>query len=186
MRRLAPFLVLAVVVGGCALRRAAPPPSPYCRSGSPLVGVYHPQRLKVKNRCVRAVGTVEKLKFEGYDGDVHLELRLDGTNSNLLARGNEQVGATLIVEIIPWDRSRVRVPEVGQRIEVVGPWVDDTTHGWNEIHPAWWISGGAIEPASAEELRRADRLLRGIDPVVADPDEEMRGNRRSVAPQPGF
>jgi hypothetical protein len=110
MRRLAPFLALALAAGGCALRRAAPPASPYCRSGSPLIGVYHPQRLKVKNRCIRAVGTVEKVKFEGYDGDVHLELRLDPAQSKLLERGNDQVGGTLIVEIIPWDRSRVRVP----------------------------------------------------------------------------
>jgi hypothetical protein len=27
-----------------------------------------------------------------------------------------------------------------------------------------------IEPASAEELRRADRLLRGLDPAAADRD----------------
>jgi hypothetical protein len=170
MRRLAPFLVVALAAGGCALRRALPPPSPYCRGGSPLVGVYHPDRLKVKSRCVRAVGTVEKLKFEDYDGDVHIELHLDRSQSKLLADGNDQVDGTLIVEIIPWDRSRVRVPEVGQRIEVVGPWVDDTAHGWNEIHPAWWISAGAIEPASSEELDKLDRLLRGIDRASADSD----------------
>jgi hypothetical protein len=178
MRRLAPFLVVALTVGGCALRRAGPPPSPFCRSGSPLVGVYHPQRLKVKSRCVRAAGTVEQLKFEDYDGDVHLELRLDASQSRLLARGNDQVGGTLIVEIIPWDRSRVRVPTVGQRVEVVGPWVDDTAHGWNEIHPAWWISTGAIDPASAAELHKVDLLLRGVDRAAADPDAWAQEPRR--------
>ena len=164
-------LLLVFVVAlttGCYLRRAAPAPSPHCRSGSPLVGVYHPERLKVKSRCRVATGTVEKVKFEEYDGDVHLELRVDQTN--LLARGNEQVGGTLIAEITPWDRSRVPVPSEGQRIEVVGPWVDDTTHGWNEIHPAWWISAGTIDPASEDELRKVDLLLRGIQPAAYDPD----------------
>ena len=168
MRRSVLLVLVVLVAGGCYLRRGGPPPSPHCRSGSPLVGVYHAERLKVKSRCRIATGTVEKVKFEEYDGDVHLELRVDQTN--LLAHGNEQVGGTLIVEIIPWDRARVPVPSEGERIEVVGPWVDDTTHGWNEIHPAWWISSGTIEPASAEDLRRVDLLLKGIQPAAYDPD----------------
>ena len=169
MRPLVLLLVLAVLVAGCTFRRAAPP-SPHCRSGSPLAGVYHPQRLKVKSRCRVAIGTVEKVKAELYDGDIHIELRLDPGQESLLSSGNARVGGTLILEIIPWDRSRVLVPEVGQRIEVVGPWVDDTAHGWNEIHPAWWISAGTIQPASKDELQRVDLLLRGIEPSAADPD----------------
>jgi hypothetical protein len=168
VRRTVLLVLVVLLTGGCYLRRGGPPPSLHCRSGSPLVGVYHPERLKVKSRCRVATGTVEKVKFEEYDGDVHLELRVDQTN--LLAHGNEQVGGTLIVEIIPWDRSRVPVPEVGSRVQVVGPWVDDTAHGWNEIHPAWFISPGTIEPASAEELRKVDLLLKGIQPAAYDPD----------------
>jgi hypothetical protein len=170
MRPLVVGLTFAVLVAGCALRRAGPPPSPHCRSGSPLVGVYHPERLKVKSRCRVAVGTIEKVKPELYDGDIHIELRLEPGEERLLSSGNTRVGGNLILEIIPWDRSRVLVPEVGQRIDVVGPWVDDTAHGWNEIHPAWWISAGAIQPASADELRRADRLLRGLEPAAAEDD----------------
>jgi hypothetical protein len=124
----------------------------------------------VKSRCRVVVGTVEKVKAEPYDGDIHIELLLDRGQDGLLSSGNTRVGGTLILEIIPWDRSRVLVPEVGQRIEVVGPWVDDTAHGWNEIHPAWWISAGTIEPASQEELRRVDRLLRGVEPAAAEDD----------------
>ena len=168
--RLLVVLVLAGVVAGCALRRAGPPPSPHCRSGSPLVGVYHPARLKVKSRCRVAVGTVEKVKQELYDGDIHIELLLDRGQEGLLSSDNARVGGTLILEIIPWDRSRVPIPEVGQRVEVVGPWVDDTAHGWNEIHPAWWISAGTIQPASADELRRVDRLLRGLEPAGVEDD----------------
>jgi hypothetical protein len=170
MRRVLPLVVVALVAGGCFLRQAGPPPSPHCRSGSPLVGVYHPDRLKVKRRCHVAVGTVEKVKAELYDGDIHIELKLDPGQDGLLSSGNARVGGTLILEIIPWDRSRVLVPDVGQRIEVVGPWVDDTAHGWNEIHPAWWISAGTIQPASADQLRRVDRLLRGLEPAALEDD----------------
>jgi hypothetical protein len=170
VRALVVAIVLAGIVVGCTLRQAGPPPSPHCRSGSPLVGVYHPERLKVKSRCRIAVGTVEKVKPELYDGDIHIALRLDRSQGGLLSDGNSRVGGTLVLEIIPWDRSRVRVPEVGQRIQVVGPWVEDTAHGWNEIHPAWWISSGTIEPASPDELRRSDRLLRGLEPAANEDD----------------
>jgi hypothetical protein len=162
VRRFVPLVVVGLVACGCAVLRAGPPPSPHCRSGSPLVGVYHPERLKVKGRCRVASGTVEQVKFEEYDGDVHIELRLDGGQERLLGSGNERVGGTLVVEIIPWDRGRVPVPAVGTRLQVVGPWVDDTAHGWNEIHPAWWISSGTIQPASETELQKVDRLLRGL------------------------
>jgi hypothetical protein len=170
MRPLVVLVVLAVIGAGCTLLRAGPPPSPHCRRGSTLVGVYHPERLKVKSRCRVAIGTVEEVKPELYDGDIHIQLRLDRGQERLLSNGNARVGGTLIVEIIPWDRARVPVPVEGQRVEVVGPWVDDTAHGWFEIHPAWWISAGSIQPASAGELRRVDRLLHGLEPASAEDD----------------
>jgi hypothetical protein len=152
-------LFLALCAAACSLRRHVALPSPYCRGGGPLAGVYHSQRLIVKSRCRIAVGTVRKVKFEEYDGDVHIDLRPDPGYEKLLSDGNARVGGNLVVEIIPQDRSRVAVPEEGARIEVVGPWAEDTEHGWNEIHPAWWISAGAIEPASATEIRRVQLLL---------------------------
>src|SRR5256886_13587995 len=150
-------LFLALCTAACSLRRQVTPPSPYCRRGNPLVGVYHPQRLRVKSGCRVAVGIVDKVKFEAFDGDVHVDLRPDPGYEHLLARPSDN----LVVEIIPQDRSRVAVPAEGARIEVVGPWVSDTQHGWNEIHPAWWVSAGAIEPATAAELRRAPPPLPG-------------------------
>jgi len=161
VRLLVVVLVIAGFVAGCALRRAGPPPSPHCRSGSPLVGVYHPQRLVVKSRCRVAVGTVRAVKFEDYDGDVHVDLRLDQAYDGLLDDGNVRVGGNLVVELIPQDRSRVAVPEVDTRVQVVGPWVEDTQHGWNEIHPAWWVSAGRIQPATAAELRAVQSLIQG-------------------------
>jgi hypothetical protein len=163
MRRPAVVLGLFLVLcaAACSLRRHVALPSPYCRGGGPLAGVYHPQRLVVKSRCKIAIGTVRKVKFEEYDGDVHVDLRPDTGYEKLLADGNERVGGNLVVEIIPQERSRVAVPAEGARIEVVGPWVEDTEHGWNEIHPAWWVSAGEIRPASATELRRVQLLLQG-------------------------
>jgi hypothetical protein len=159
----------AVVIGifflsctaACTLRRHAEPLSPYCRGGPPLAGVYHPQRLVVKSRCRVAVGTVHAVKFEEYDGDVHVDLQLDPSYEGLLGDGNGRVGGNLVVEVIPQDRSRVAVPEVDTRIQVVGPWVEDTEHGWNEIHPAWWVSAGRIQPATAAELRAVQSLIQG-------------------------
>jgi hypothetical protein len=159
----------AVVIGifllsctaACTLRRQVEPLSPYCRGGSPLAGVYHSQRLVVKDRCRIAVGTVRAVQFEEYDGDVHVDLRLDPAYEGLLDDGNGRIGGNLVVELIPQDRSRVAVPEVDTRVQVVGPWVEDTEHGWNEIHPAWWVSAGRIQPATAAELRAVQSLIQG-------------------------
>jgi hypothetical protein len=163
-------LFLALCAAACSLRRHVALPSPYCRGGGPLAGVYRPQRLRLKSRCRVAVGTVRKVKFEEYDGDVHVDLRPDRGYEKLLADGNDRIGGNLVVEIIPQDRSRVAVPVEGARIEVVGPWVEDTTHGWNEIHPAWWVSAGAIEPASPTELRRVQLLLQGVEGAAYEND----------------
>ncbi|MHB8641869.1 MAG: hypothetical protein ACYDA3_03140 [Gaiellaceae bacterium] len=150
MRRLELALLLAVVALVAALllvhSRPERPPSPYCRSGPPLAGVYHADRLALKRRCDVVAGVVTKVKFEAFDGDVHIDLREDG-------------GGTLVVEIIPQDRSAVPVPDTGTHVTVVGPRVDDLTHGWPEIHPAWWISAGRIVPASTAELTRVESLL---------------------------
>ena len=161
MRRVAAVVgvFLLCCTAACTLRRQSAPPPPHCRGGNPMAGVYHPARLNVKSRCRTVNGTVRKVVFEQYDGDVHIDLRPDPAFESLLGDGNDRVGGNLIVELIPRDRTRVAVPAVGTRIQVVGPWVEDTQHGWNEIHPAWWVSAGAIEPASDAELRAAQRLL---------------------------
>lgn len=163
MRR--PAIVLALFLlcctAACTLRRHASYASPYCRGGNPLAGVYHPSRLRVRSGCRVVVGTVSKVVFEEYDGDVHIDLRLDPAYEGLLSDGNARLGGNLVVELIPQDRSRVAVPSEGARVQVVGPWVEDNQHGWNEIHPAWWVSAGRIEPATQAELRAVQLLLRG-------------------------
>ncbi len=156
MRRFALLLAVPAITAACSLLGTSPPPSPYCRPGNPLAGVYHPARLKVKRRCKVETGVVTRVKFEDYDGDVHIDLSLDS-------------GATLVVEVIPQDRARVAVPNVSTRVSVAGPWVKDEQHGWMEIHPAWWVSAGRLIPATPAELRRAQLLLSG---AANDPDTE--------------
>jgi hypothetical protein len=151
MTRLERALVLAVAALAAVLLLVRPhasqPPSPHCRGGPPLAGVYHPQRLEVKKRCAVASGVVTAVKFEEFDGDVHVDLRTGG-------------GEKLVVEVIPQDRTVVAIPDTGGRVTVVGPSTWDTTHDWPEIHPAWWISSGRIVPASAQEVARVESLLR--------------------------
>src|SRR6476659_7687618 len=150
-------LFLVCCAAACTLRRQVAPLSPYCRGGNPLAGVYHPSRLRVKSRCRVAVGTVGNVVFERYDGDVHIDLEPD--DPSLLSEGNDRVGGNLVVEVIPFDRGRVAVPSEGARIEVVGPWVEDDQHGWHEIHPAWWVSAGGVQPETGAELRAVQLLL---------------------------
>jgi hypothetical protein len=155
MPRLELALIAAITVFAGLLLvvrpREQPPPSPHCRGGPPLAGVYHPDRLEVRKRCAIAGGVVTKVKFEEYDGDVHLALRTDD-------------GETLVVEVIPQDRGVVAIPDTGARVTVVGPRVWDTAHDWPEIHPAWWISSGRIVAASTQELSRVESLLRDTRP----------------------
>src|SRR5215211_5689189 len=149
MRRHDVVLVGFVAVLATALlwpRGAESPPSPYCRVGTPLAGVYHPDRLRVRKHCAVASGTVSRVKFEENDGDVHVDL--------------ETSDGRLVVEIIPQDRAVVPVPDEGSAVTVVRPLVDDLEHGWREIHPAWWISSGRVRLATAGELDRAETLLR--------------------------
>ena len=153
------FVLFALASGGCGLRRGGPPPSPYCRSEHPLAGVYHPSRLHVRSKCRVVSGVVDRVKFEEFDGDVHIDLRPD--DPKLVSDGNAAVGGDLVVEVIPQDRARVPIPEVGQRVWIVGPWVDDERHGWREIHPAVWISAGTIHPATPSELAAVEKLLAG-------------------------
>ncbi|MDX6512995.1 MAG: hypothetical protein QOE36_2499 [Gaiellaceae bacterium] len=162
MRRLlAVVAVLALGLIWVSSRRNDAPvvESRLCRSGDPLAGVYHPARLHVRSRCILATGVVRRVKFERYDGDVHITLRVESGSRRLLSAGNNAVHGDLVVEILPQDRDRVMVPTEGERVTVLGPWVDDTTHGWREIHPAWWISSGALRPATGLELARVRRLL---------------------------
>jgi hypothetical protein len=138
-------------------RHQTPPGSQHAtaqRSGSArcqapsavLAGVYHPERLQVMASCRVAAGTVVRVHHEP-DGDLHIDVALDFAYSMLINEVNRsEQGGSLLAEFMPRDGGHLATPSVGDHIRLTGAWVDDTDHGWNELHPVWsvQINGGAI------------------------------------------
>lgn len=111
--------------------------------------VYHKYRLQVIEKCKTVHGVIVKEKNEK-DGDIHILLKLDAGQDNLLNEMNykQQKGCLVIEPICEHDVSqldaigacegyvnKVYIPHVGEHVEVTGSYVNDTQHGWNEIHP---------------------------------------------------
>jgi hypothetical protein len=121
------------------------------RAGSPcpsrqnvLVGAWDPHRLTVLNGCQPVAGTVEAMSAE-QDGDVHFDIAVDPSYRRLLSTGNfEAQHGWLVVELMPRDGSHLPEPAVGDRVALVGAWVNDTNHSWHEIYPVFSeaINGG--------------------------------------------
>jgi hypothetical protein len=139
----------------------APAPSPSTSasssgqcSGDRLAHVYHPARLQVLAPCVTVRGTILSVHQEP-DGDLHIRLRVDAGQRD--PRGGQftnavndaQQGGALVLEPVcegpvtqadavaacTGFHNPLVVPPVGSHVEVSGPWVLDTPHGWLEIHP---------------------------------------------------
>lgn len=124
-----------------------------CTGHDPKEGVYHPDRLIVRNPCLTVTGTVRLVRAEP-DGDFHIRLALDPPYANLINERNraEQQGS-LVVEIVcdnPVSQQdavatcasvssalRLPPPSAGAHISVTGPYVIDASHGWMEIHPLY-------------------------------------------------
>lgn len=100
--------------------------------------------------CKTVSGTVASIRKES-DRDFHINLRLDSAYSYLINSKNvANEHGDLVVEVIPMDADKVPVPVVGQHITVTGAYVNDTVHGWMEIHPAWLINGkGSVSYTAA-------------------------------------
>jgi len=127
---------------------------PGCNSET-LNHVYSPDRLQVHNSCQTVTGTVMRILQER-DGDTHIRLQLDPQYTGLLNDYNMQdQKGTLILEIvcaysyIPQQdavsacqgyTNQVPIPNVGQHVSVVGQYVTDLDHGWNEIHPVYSVT----------------------------------------------
>ncbi len=137
------FLQTALAAAG----RGAPPAEPRvfradgCVEGDVLGGVYLPSRLKVLDPCVTVEGVVREVEEpaagEG-DGDLSFNVELSGDDLRLINDGNRQnMHGWLHMEIVPLDQPNVRTPKAGERVRVRGPWVLDTVHGHNEVHPVW-------------------------------------------------
>jgi hypothetical protein len=120
-----------------------------CGTGPPEAGVYQPDRLRVLNPCVHAEGIVVDVSAED-DGDHHVWFTPDPGYSYLTNSQNHFQGRpAMLAEITPDCRanpsdrsaaakcpqSTLPIPKIGDHIAMDGPWVLDTNHGWNEIHP---------------------------------------------------
>jgi len=119
----------------------ASPPSPQCRKGGALEGVFNPQRLRVISVCQVGSGLVKSVNLQA-DGDWRIDVGLSPQYARLLDVGNLNLqNGWLVLELIPRDQASVSVPLVGKQITFVGPLVYDTENYWNAIYPVWSIQG---------------------------------------------
>ena len=126
-----------------------------CRSGSPLANVWSPGRLKVLNGCKTVSGRIVASDVQA-DGDGHYYMRVDKQYKGLLNKANwATYRGTLILEIVPADQpgcikghkvkdgictgAHLAKITIGRHVTVTGPYVWDSYHGWNEIHPVWSV-----------------------------------------------
>jgi len=145
----------------------APSPSPSASSSigcsaDPHAHVYSPDRLRLLAPCVELAGTIELERAEP-DGDYHVRLHLDPGQTCaglpcLDADNLSQQAGDLVLEpacenpITQADamaacqgyHNPLVLPPVGSHVKVMGPFVLDTDHGWNEIHP---LESVAVLPA---------------------------------------
>lgn len=109
--------------------------------GRTLKGVYHPERLQVLDPCRKITGTVLLIRSEEEDGDLHFDVKLDRKyRSMLMANNYSQQEGGLVIEFMPRDYGHLPEPSVGNRVTLVGAYVDDTQHAWSELHPVWAVS----------------------------------------------
>ncbi len=119
--------------------RESPPPSPYCRSGDPLAGVYNPLRFRVLSKCEVGSGVVEFVALQQGVGR-RIYVSLDARYASLLGeRSSSYQNSLLVLELLSQTQVTVQVPSVGQNITFVGPWVYDTQNLWTAISPVWSI-----------------------------------------------
>jgi hypothetical protein len=140
--------------------------------------------------CRKATGTVTETTV-GEDGDLHFDVALDSRYRSMLLSGNRSAqDGDLVVELMPRDYGHIDAPEVGDRVKILGAYVDDTMHGWAELHPVWSLvingasagsSGpqyGGSPPSSLSDDALATchtqtgARCRGYDGAVAPPPED--------------
>jgi hypothetical protein len=141
-----------------------------------MAHVYNPSRLSVLAQCAHGTGIIEIIRVEA-DGDYHVLVHMDPTSldpngghwvntCNATCAGGAEHG-DLVTE--PVCENTVTQPDavsacqgyvnpqglpppVGTHVRVSGPWVLDTTHGWQEIHPATF----EVLPAIADPMQGSD------------------------------
>jgi hypothetical protein len=157
-RAIALFLVVAVC--GFLAGRLTRSPQPPVRVTAPQATatqcdqnlwqfVYNPARLQILNPCISVTGAVDEVRQEA-DGDFHVRFRLDPQFASLLNQMNisSQQGDLVLEPICQGKVTQADAvqpckpyagpffqPQVGQRYLVWGAHVNDSVHGWNELHP---------------------------------------------------
>jgi hypothetical protein len=164
---------LAAHSSGSTTPRAAVSPSPSSLTaakpvcvGDPHAHVYSPDRLQLLAACIELTGTIDLEKAQP-DGDYHVRLHLDPGQTCagqpcIDADNVSQQGGDLILEPVCENpitqadavaacqgyHNPLVLPQVNSHVRVMGPFVLDTDHGWNEIHP---LESIAIVPAPTPE-----------------------------------
>ncbi len=120
--------------------------------------VYSPDRLTLLAACVTLTGTIDSETPQA-DGDFHVRLRLDANQKCagkpcVNARNVSSQGGDLILEPVCENpisqadavascegyHNPLILPQINSHVSVSGPFVLDTDHGWNEIHPLESVS----------------------------------------------
>ncbi len=167
----ATVLAAGAALGGSGLyhQHESPPRSTPTQCTTPPV--FHPDRLETLDPCATFSGTALAVIHERYDGDYHIWAAPDGLtpagrpgyeqllNSKNVYRGQP----AMVLEISPdcqqeperaqaathCPPSSVHPPRAGQHFTATGPWVLDTHHGWNEIHPVASLSISSPNPSTS-------------------------------------
>jgi hypothetical protein len=134
--------------------------------------IYNPDRLVVYRDCQTVSGIVDRVIVEA-DGDYHIRLGLDTLYQNLTNSVNDSAQyGDLVLEIVCANAvtqqsavdacqnyvNHVTVPQEGQHITAIGPYVLDTDHGWREIHPVYSLTITA-PPANTVTVTRENLNL---------------------------
>lgn len=135
------------------------------KCGNPDAHVYNPDRLQLLAACVTVTGTVAVIRSES-DGDLHVLLRLDSSESKYInAKNISAQDDDLVLEPVCVDtptqadampacagyQNPIAIPAVGTHTAATGAWVLDLDHGWMELHPVFAFSavGTSQPPPSA-------------------------------------
>jgi hypothetical protein len=129
----------ALVQPNSRAQRGASLPSPYCRTGDILAGIYNPPRFHIISNCQVASGVVKSLAIQR-DGVWRIDIVPDSQYTKLLDPGNtNSQNGMLVLGLFPTDQATVSLPTVGEHVVCVGPLVYDIENSWNSISPAWSI-----------------------------------------------
>lgn len=139
--------------------------------GDPHAHVYSPDRLRLLAACVTVTGTIQSETLQ-VDGDFHVRLRLDPgqtcAGQPCLNGGNtsERAGDLVLEPVCENPISQADavaacqgyhnplvLPPVNSHVRVMGAFVLDLDHGWNEIHPLDSISVMPAPSPSPEPTR---------------------------------